>query len=150
MFFAKKEAIFTINFEGNRVVERRFREFHQLWQLLQQIYPSQVIPPLPSENSQEKWLNYAMEAMLSHPIVREDEYFKTFLQVENYEELVPMIRNVEAPVAIKREYFCGRKWWKTGSSGMPRDLQYQRVNTKLFCACFCFLFLDFGGSGKIV
>jgi hypothetical protein len=31
-------------------VERKMSEFHQLWDLLKENYPSQIIPPLPDGN----------------------------------------------------------------------------------------------------
>lgn len=128
-FFFRKDVIFCVN----ETIERKYSEFLQLWELLERIYPSQVIPPLPETLKDdplifENQINLALEALHDHPILREDEYFKTFLEVAKYAELVPMIKNVEAPVQTKREYF--KRGWgiiNKGSNGMSKDDQYQKV-----------------------
>lgn len=56
IFFFKNYSIYRLESEfedGGEicvVVERRMSEFHQLWDLLKEIYPSQIIPPLPDGN----------------------------------------------------------------------------------------------------
>ena len=51
IFFFKNYSIYRIEseFEDGEIcsVERRMSEFQQLWDLLKEIYPSQLIPPLP-------------------------------------------------------------------------------------------------------
>ena len=129
MFHSRKEAIFTVG-----VVERRASDFLKLWTLLERTYPSQVIPPLPENQNDptnmELVINYAVKLISEHPILREDEYFKAFMEMEGYEEMVPMIRNIEPPVTIKSEYL--KQSWKSrldlDSKKMTNDLQYQKVS----------------------
>lgn len=124
--FFKKEAIFMVS----NSIERKLSEFFQLWELLERIYPTQVIPPLPKTVKEPKTLenliNFALEAVEEHPILSEDEYFKTFLEAKNYAELVPMIKNVDGPIQIKAEYF--KRLWRIGGTEMTKDIQYQEVN----------------------
>ena len=51
ILFFKKHSIYRIEteFEDGTVcvVERRMSDFQQFWSLLKEIYPSQLIPPLP-------------------------------------------------------------------------------------------------------
>jgi hypothetical protein len=57
----------------------------------------------------------ALQAAFDHEILKEDEYLKSFLSVEVFSDCVQLIKNVEAPVQVKKEYFGG-KWasFKTG------------------------------------
>lgn len=126
LFFGK-EAIFLVT----ESIERRLSEFVQLWALLERIYPSQVIPPLPEISKDpiilETLLNLSVEAVLDHPILREDEYFNSFMEVEEYADVLPMIKNVEAPVETKREYF--KRTWRMGGSEMAKDNQFKKVQS---------------------
>lgn len=54
-------------------------------------------------------LKLALEAAFDHEILREDEYLKSFLCVEVFSNCVQLIKNVEPPVQVKKEYFGG-KW----------------------------------------
>jgi len=54
-------------------------------------------------------LNLALQAAFDHEILKEDEYLKSFLIVKVFSDCVQLIKNVEAPVQVKKEYFGG-KW----------------------------------------
>lgn len=75
-----------------------------------------------------KLLTQSLQTTLSHPILREDEYFKEFLVAADFGEKIPLIKNVEAPVQVKAEYFGG-KWARIGGNTqqMARDLAYIKV-----------------------
>lgn len=51
IFFFKNYSIYRVesDFGDGEIyaVERRMSEFQKLWELLEEIYPSQLIPPLP-------------------------------------------------------------------------------------------------------
>lgn len=70
-------------------------------------------------------LKFALQAAFDHEILSQDEYLKAFLCVKTFSECVPLIKNVEAPVQLKKEYFGGK--WSFGNKNMTRDYQYQKV-----------------------
>ena len=92
------------------VVEREMSEFQRLWKILEVIYPSQLIPPLPAESHQKvESLKLTLQAAFDHEILSQDEYLKAFVFVERFVETVPLIKNVEPPVQMRKEFFGG-KW----------------------------------------
>ena len=50
IIFFKKVTIYRIESESedeSTTVKRRMKEFEKLWEIMERIYPSQLIPPLP-------------------------------------------------------------------------------------------------------
>lgn len=109
--FLRKNSIYRVESVAEDgeicVVEREMSEFQRLWDILEGIYPSQLIPPLPSE-SQANSLKLTLQAAFDHEILSQDEYLKAFVCVERFVESVPLIKNVEPPVQVRKEFF-GRK-----------------------------------------
>lgn len=141
--FFGKEAIFqVINLESGGMVERGMKDFTSLRKILEKIYPSQVVPPLPESYSDEseKLINYWIQLMKEHSIFREDEYFKSFLESDRYEEILPMIKNIEPPVFVPVEYLQKRfnSLFVDESNGIPNDFQYQKVKDS--CQDFSLIF----------
>lgn len=129
----------------NFTVQRRSDDFSQLWKILKELYPAQIIPPLPeysilsslgrgNESStvreRESLLKMCLQAVLDHFVLREDEYLRAFLTMEQFAESVPLIKNIEPPIQLKRDYF---KW--SISRKMAKDLQYQKVLHSLCVSC---------------
>lgn len=72
-------------------------------------------------------LTFTLQSTLAHPILREDEYFKEFFIAADFGEKIPLIKNVEAPVQVKAEYFGG-KWVRIGGNKqMAKDHAYIKV-----------------------
>lgn len=118
--FLKKKSIYrveSVSEDGEIcVVEREMSEFQRLWEILEGIYPSQLVPPLPSEShGKVESLKLTLQAAFDHEILCQDEYLKAFLCVERFAGSVPLIKNVEPPVQVKKEFFGGK--WQLGLTG---------------------------------
>ena len=80
------------------------------------------------------FLQLTLQAALTHPFLQRDEYLKCFLSVEKFEDIFPMIRNVEVPLVMEFKCFKGGvgfefhfNYFNTNTPKLPLDLQYQRV-----------------------
>lgn len=123
MFFFRKHAIYEIE-SIDFSVRRRMDEFEKLWRLLEVTYPAQLVPPLEADN-----LGLALQAICDHPIFKDDEYLRVFLTEKEFANRIQMIKNVEGPISLRKEYFERGNIVKRIliTSGMSRDSQYQRV-----------------------
>lgn len=87
------------------------------------------------------FLKLALQAALTHPLLQRDEYLKCFLSVEKFEEILPMIRNIEVPLVVEFKSFKEGKrgfgfefhfnYFNNNTPKLPLDLQYQRVIKQL-------------------
>ena len=75
-------------------------------------------------------LNLALQAALDHEILKEDEYLKSFLVVKVFSDCVQLIKNVEAPVQVKKEYFGG-KWSSFKTVTIDRKVKTITVTVKV-------------------
>ena len=79
-----------------------------------------------SVSLRERQLETALKAVSDHPILNRDEYFKSFLVVNRFDEYLPMVKNVESPLELKKEYFR----WRIGggtNSNYTKEIGHVKV-----------------------
>ena len=153
IIFFKKVATYRIESEAEYpgtliIVKRKLKDFEKLWEIMTENYPSQLIPPLPDSSGTKitrnslffylkhhvekpeikaKLLTISLQCTLSHSILKEDEYFKEFLIAADINEKIPLIKNIEAPVQVRADYFSGRWMRVGGGKRMAKDQAYIKV-----------------------
>ncbi|KAG1880479.1 hypothetical protein C8R48DRAFT_752252 [Suillus tomentosus] len=93
-FILNRYTVYEINTEHGAPVHRRYSEFAFLWDCLVRRYPFRLLPALPPKRVQpdaafieqrRKGLGRFLNAVINHPVIKEDGLLATFLSEPSFE-----------------------------------------------------------------